>query len=219
MPILLMDCRNQTKHFNQSVNVLKVTSHIVISSAFSIPMMGLAPEGAFLFFLTSVLIDVDHLFFYCFHEKTISIPILKSSSIYKVWQYFGPRVQLFHNYETLIFTGMASWYNKGLFLPVFLGALFHLFCDQTASIHSARYLRIKTLTGDIIRYYKYLKTKNRGNEMTYMTQRRNTWWNHLRSHLPNLCFETAKLRYGILNLYPDIPIKSSEDTGNWNMPF
>lgn len=198
---------------------MKVTSHIAVGAVLSIPVMLVEPEGAILFFLTSILVDVDHLLFYCFHEKTISVPLLQSIEIHKKWPYFGPRVHVFHNYETLLFTAIAAWIFGGFFIPVFLGVLLHLFCDQASSIHSARYLRIKSLFGDIIRYIKYTISRQRGDEKDYMTHRRNTWWNHLRKRLPGYRFESAKTQYGILYLYPDIPIKTSEDSGNWNRFF
>lgn len=134
-------------------------------------------------FLSSVLIDLDHFLFYWFQEKEVSINVRQFLSDYRKWNYYGPRVQIFHNYEFVVFMGAIAFIYKGILLWSFAGVLLHLIYDQGESYYRFRYMRVKTLVGDVLRYKEYLDARRQGKEKEYMVNRRDSWRNHLRKSL------------------------------------
>jgi len=76
-------------------------------------------------------------------------------------------------------------------------------------------MRVRTLIGDTIRYQGYLRARRQGDEEEYMIDRRDTWWNHLRSSLSKERFREAENTCGILKIYPEMPINNSGNRGIW----
>ena len=76
-------------------------------------------------------------------------------------------------------------------------------------------MRVRTFVGDILRYRKYLQARRRSLEQEYMIERRDSWWNHLRSSLSKERFSKNEQHCGILEIYPEIPINKSIDGSTW----
>jgi hypothetical protein len=167
------------------------------------------------FFLSSMAIDLDHFLSYWFKEKAVSLNLRQFLSNYLKWDYYGPRVQIFHNYEFLVLVGAGAFQYKGIFLWVFAGVFLHLICDQAESYYRFRYMRVKTFVGDILRYKEYLNAKRQGREKEYMVKRRDSWRNHLRTSLSKEQFKKTENQCGIWEIYPEMPIDKLCDGEAW----
>jgi len=194
---------------------LRITHHTAIGALAAIPVYDWSITGAVALFLASVVIDVDHFIFYIFHEKNFSISVRKFLSVYRGWSYYGPRIHVLHNYELVALLGVLAWIYRGVLVYLFVGAFLHLVCDQMDSYRMFRYMRVGTLIGDTVRYQGYLRARRQGDEKEYMIDRRDTWWNHLRSSLSKERFREAENTCGILKIYPEMPINNSGNRGIW----
>jgi len=184
-----------------------------ISVAIPVSLWSIPWAGAF--FLSSVVIDVDHLLSYWFKEKKVSLGLREILSDYMKWDYYGPRVQVFHNYEFLVLVGTGAFQYKGILLWVFAGVFLHLICDQAESYYRFRYLRVKTFVGDILRYKEYLTAKRQDRVKEYMINRRDSWLNHLRTSLSKEQFKKTESQCGISEIYPEMPIDKLCDGEAW----
>jgi hypothetical protein len=198
---------------------LKITHHAVVGAVAALPLMKWSLPGAIGFWTTSILPDLDHFIFYCLHEKRIYFSLRKFLSAYKKWNYFGPRIHIFHNYEILLLGLIIAWLMDGLAVYLYGGLLFHLICDQVDTYRLFRYLRVKSLIGDLLRYRKYVRACEAGREQEFMIFRRDSWWNHLRCKLAPDRLEAAKRKCEILNIYPEQPIDAACDGGMWQKIF
>ena len=194
---------------------MKIRHHVVIGASVAIPISAWSIPGAVTFFLSSIVIDLDHFLFYWFREKEVSLNLRKFLSDYRKWSYYGPRVQIFHNYELVIFLGAIASIYKGILLCLFAGVLLHLICDQAESYYRFRYMRVKTLVGDILSYKGYLQARSQGREKEYMINRRDSWRNHLRSSLSKEQFKKTENQCGISEIYPEMSTDKSCDGGAW----
>lgn len=76
-------------------------------------------------------------------------------------------------------------------------------------------MRVRAFVGDILRYRAYLQARRKSKEQEYMIERRDSWWNHLKSSLSEERFRENERQCGILEIYPDIPINKSIDNSTW----
>lgn len=194
---------------------MKIRHHAVIGASVAIPISAWSIPGAVTFFLSSIVIDLDHFFFYWFQEREVLFHPQKFLSAYRKWSYYGPRIHIFHNCELVVILGAISWIYGGMTLYLFAGILMHLTCDQLESYHRFRYMRVKTLIGDVLRYKRYLRVRHEGGEKEYMIDRRDTWWNHLKRGLSKEQFRKTEHQCGILDIYPETPINKAGDGGSW----
>jgi hypothetical protein len=89
------------------------------------------PFNVLIVFLSSVLIDVDHYFYYVYKTKDWSL-----NNAYKKWKGFkqgnrdkeGEVIFIFHGIETIILFLLLMFVHK-IFLFVLVGILFHLLLD------------------------------------------------------------------------------------------
>ncbi len=200
---------------------MRVSQHTAIGMTAALPLLFVSPTGAGLQLAVTVLIDIDHLLFYLWHEK--KLPAAAPGGFirqYGQWQYFGPRVHLFHNYETLAgATLLACLTGHILAFCLLAGIGLHLACDQWADYHAFKFLRIKSFWGDLLRYGQYRAAKKAGREKEYMLHRRDTWHRHLSLNLLPEKKQAALHRCGILALYPEIAIDPNRDAGAWKIFF
>lgn len=200
--------------------IMRIAHHAALGAMVALPLAGRSPWGAAILFLSSVLIDIDHLVFYAFHERRLSFSDLKFLSAFSNWSYYGPRIMSFHNYETALLLGVCAWIVGGLFVFLFVGVLIHLVLDQMDGYVTFRHFRIKSIVGDIFRYREYMHALEQGKEKEFMVARRDSWWNHLRAHVPaESRLAASREKCGILSLYSDIPVNSLQDFGEWRRIF
>ena len=194
---------------------MKVNQHAAAGGAVAIILSRISVSGALVFWFSSVFIDMDHLLFYAAHEKKNAATSLKNVYAYRQWDYYGPRVHLFHNYETLVTLGYLAWVLGGGMLYLFLGVFFHLICDQAQTYWMYRFFRVRSLFGDIFRYAQYLKAKRRGRGREFIISWRDSWWGHLKRSLPNDLFNKRACTSSIFDLYPEVPIDKDAEAGSW----
>lgn len=194
---------------------MRVTHHAFIGASVAIPLSVWSIPGAVTFLFSSIVIDLDHFLFYWFQERKVLFHPGKFLSAYRKWSYYGPRIHIFHNYEFVVLLGACAWIYAGMSLYLFAGILMHLICDQLESYHRFRYMRVRTLIGDVLRYKGYLRVRHKGGEKEYMINRRDTWWNHLRIGLSREQFKKTERQCGIFDIYPESPINKADDTGSW----
>lgn len=194
---------------------MTIKQHAIIGGVLALPLGWLEPWGACLFWCANILIDVDHLAFYTVHEGRLPLPLKNMVKIYKTWDYFGPRVNFFHNYETLIITGVISWLTVGGFTFIFLGVFVHLIADQLETYTRFRFLRIRTCVGDLLRYGNYIKARNEGNEDEYMVGLRSSWKKYLKEVLSEKAYQKEKSTSKLLSLYQDVPDNADVDVSIW----
>jgi hypothetical protein len=198
---------------------LKIAHHAVIGAVVALPLVKLSLPGAICFWATSILPDIDHFIFYCLHEKRTWFLLRKFLSAYKNWDYFGPRIHIFHNYELLIFGLIIAGQTGGLVFYCYGGLLLHLVCDQVDTYRLFRYLRVKSFIGDILRYREYVRACHAGREQEFMIFRRDSWWNHLHSKLAPDQLNAAKCKCDILGIYPEQPRNTAVDSSVWQKIF
>ena len=198
---------------------MKIAHHAVIGAVAALPLVKWSLPGAIGFWVTSILPDLDHFIFYCLHEKRIYFSLRKFKSRYKNWDYFGPRVHVFHNYELLTLSLIIAVQTGSLGLYLFGGLLLHLVCDQVDTYRLFRYLRVKSLIGDILRYRKYVRACQAGREQEFMIFRRDSWCNHLHSKLSSCQLNVIKCKCDILGIYPEQPISTVADSSEWQKIF
>jgi hypothetical protein len=198
---------------------LKVFQHAVIGTAVALPIMFFSAAGSVFFFAATVLADIDHLIFYAFQRSKGHSSFRTVLFGYEKWDYFGPRIHVLHNYEALILSGAFSLYETGVSLYLFAGLCLHLICDQVDTYSKFRYLRVKTLIGDILRFRKYIRAVNTGQEKQYLIARRDSWRRHLESRLSPEQLEDVSSSCDILNIYPEIAIHKEIDHNEWKKVF
>ena len=113
---------------------MKPHFHILFSALVSAGLffLGKGPWFITLFFLSSVLIDIDHYFYYIFKKKNLNL--IKA---YKFFKKPKEGIYLFHTLEfllifavlTLLFTFIWNFSFSFIFWPVFFGLLFHDLID------------------------------------------------------------------------------------------
>jgi len=194
---------------------VKVNQHAAAGGVVAIVLSHISVSGALVFWFSNVFIDMDHLLFYAAHEKKSGAISLKDVFAYGQWDYYGPRVNLFHNYETLVMLGYLAWVLGEVMLYLFWGVFFHLICDQAQTYWMYRFFRVRSLFGDIFRYAQYLKAKRWGRGREFMIFWRDSWWGHLSLSLPDDLFKKRACACGIFNLYPDIPIDKDVGAVSW----
>lgn len=194
---------------------MKIRDHAVTGVSVAIPVSIWSIPWAAALFLSSVAIDLDHFLFYWFQEKEVSLNLRQFLSDYRKWDYYGPRVQIFHNYEFVVFLGAIAFIYKGVLLWFFAGVFLHLICDQAESYYRFRYMRVKTFVGDILRYKEYLNAKRQGREKEYMVNRRDSWRNHLRTSLSKEQFKKTESQCGISEIYSEMPMDKLCDGEAW----
>lgn len=194
---------------------MRVKHHFFIGLVLAAPIMVKAPAGAVTFFMVSFLLDVDHYIFFIFHEKYFILSPLKTMDLYKEWNYFGPRVHFFHNYETLFLVGLCWGRYGGVYRYLLLGVLLHLICDFIPTYHRFHFNRIRSLIGDIFRYRRYLQACKQGREKEFMLLWRNSWWAHLLIFFSVDTVEKIQGECGVLQLYEDVPLNGEVDSVIW----
>ena len=195
---------------------VKIIQHATIGCILALPVSAWSFSGALGFIAASILVDVDHFIFYSFQTRRLPWPGLEMESAYQRWSYYGPRVLVLHNYEALLFSGIVAAAFGGFSAYVFAGFLLHLLLDQVSGYALFRYLRVKTLTGDVLRYLRYLEASRSGREREYMLARRDSWQNHLCSLIPDRAkLESVLGTCGILSLFPDVPIDPAQKSAEW----
>jgi hypothetical protein len=185
---------------------LRISHHVVIGAVVALPLAKWSLPGAIGFWVTSILPDIDHFIFYCLHEKRTCYSLQKILSVYKNWGYFGPRIHIFHNYEWLILGLIIASQTGGFGFYLYGGLVLHLVCDQVDTYRLFRYLRVKSLIGDILRYREYVRA-------------RDSWWNHLHNKLPPDELNAAKCICDIFSTYPEQPINTAADSSMWQKKF
>lgn len=198
---------------------MKIAHHAVIGAAAALPIVKWSLPGAIGFWAISILPDIDHFIFYCLHEKKACFSLRKFITAYKNWDYFGPRIHIFHNYELLILGLIICSMTGGLVIYLYGGLLLHLICDQVDTYRLFRYLRVKSLTGDILRYREYVRACQADREQEFMIFRRDSWWNHLHSKLSPDQLEATKSKCDILRLYSEQPKCAAADSSEWQKIF
>jgi len=197
-----------------------IARHATWGVLFAIP----AAIGSFgkagLMVLVTTLLDVDHVLFFSYHNRRLPWSDPELLRTYREWTYFGPRVLIFHNYETLFLLGVGAAMLGGPVVYAFAGVLLHLSLDQYASYKAFRYLRVRTLAGDLVRYMEYRRAVRAGKEREYMLHRRDSWWCHLQSHLS----DAEQLRKildagGILAWASDVPLGTKASARQWKGIF
>lgn len=198
---------------------VKVNQHAAAGGVAAIVLSQISVSGALVFWFSNVFVDMDHLLFYAAHEKKKVAINLKDVSAYGRWEYCGPRVNFFHNYETLVVLGYLAWGMGGSMRYLFWGVFFHLICDQAQTYWMYRFFRVRSLFGDIFRYVQFLKAKRRGRCREFMIFWRDSWWGHLKRSLPDDLFKKKVCACCIFDLYPDIPIDKDAGVGSWSKWF
>lgn len=198
---------------------MKIAHHAFIGAFSALPLVKWSLSGAICFWATSMLPDIDHFIFYFLHEKRTCFSLRKFISAYKNWGYFGPRIHILHNYELLILGLIVALQTGDLGFYLYGGLLLHLACDQVDTYRLFRYLRVKSLIGDILRYREYARARQAGRELEFMIIRRDSWWNHLHSKLSPDQLNEAKCKCDILRIYPEQPIGTAGDSSVWQKIF
>lgn len=199
---------------------MKVSQHALIGAAAAFPVGMHSIENALILFAASVLVDADHLVFYWVQEKANLKKLVKVVGAYEEWDYYGPRIHVFHSYEVVLATILWAWFaHSSLAYCVLAGLSLHLLCDQIHSYSCQRYIRVKTLFGDVVRYWEYRRALAEGRLRDYMLDRRDTWYNHLVQSFPGHKRTAAVKKCGILSLYPDVPIDTGKGTREWKRLF
>ena len=111
---------------------------------------------AMLFFLTNVLVDVDHVISMSILDKTLNLR--KIFNTFKEINYNGLKRYheklfcIFHTVEFLIIIGVMSYYFS-IFVPIFYGLVFHVVTD-VITVGRGKRKRIFFSTFYIIKYLK-----------------------------------------------------------------
>lgn len=198
---------------------MKTIHHTAIGALIAVPTSMVSPSGALSFLAATILADMDHLFFYVFHERKLPPTAFARAKVYRQWQYFGPRIHVFHNYEMLSVLAFTAWVFGGTWFYIFAGMMVHALLDQIETKYQFGFLRIRSLIGDIIRYLEYLRICRRGGEEQYMIHRRDSWKNHLKKAVPKHRLHQAEAACEILRLYPDVPHDVHADSRQWMRLF
>ncbi|MBU0482274.1 MAG: hypothetical protein KKG47_14360 [Proteobacteria bacterium] len=194
---------------------MTVKEHLYVGAVASIPATICSSPKSVVLIITSVLIDADHYFFYMIHEKRILLNPNVFMKEHSNWEYFGPRIHLFHNYDTAILSLLAAIHFSGIWWFIGAGIWLHLICDQVATYRKYRFMRIRSLLGDLIRYCKYLKATARGQQNEFMLNWRNTWINHIIKSFPEKSYQDIMSHCQLSDKYTEEPIKHSDDLGSW----
>ncbi len=194
---------------------MKLLPHATAGAILSVPVFVWSPSGALIAFLSTTLIDIDHLLFYSLHTGRIPLAPPGPVSAYKKWSYFGPRVQLLHNYETLLVISALAWFYGGLFVYAFLGIAIHLIMDQAEGYSRYRFFRIRSLAGDFFRYRSYRKALRAGSEKEYLVAWRDDWLGHLRHVFGEEKGSEIGEKCGIFNTYKETGIDMSKTGATW----
>lgn len=198
---------------------MKIFQHAVIGTAAAVPILFFSASGSVLFFAATVLTDIDHLVFYAFQKSRRHSSLRTILFGYEKWEYFGPRIHVLHNYEALILSGAFYLYETRVALCLFAGLCLHLICDQVDTYLKFRYLRVRSLIGDILRFRKYIRAVDTGQEKQYMIARRDSWRRHLESKLSPEQLEDVSGTCEILNIYPEIAVQKEIDHSEWKKVF
>lgn len=195
---------------------MKLSTHIFTAAAISIPILYQSMYGASVFFLSAVMIDIDHYIFFSIHNRIYSLNIFMVIRSYKKWSYYGPRVMFFHNYELIILCAVIAYSYGDIYWYMVAGCIFHLSCDQIGTWINFKFMRIRTLTFDLIRYIEYRTAKKKHLEKKYMIEMRDSWISHLKHNLSEQKFNNSIDKCRIFHLYPEVPIKESTNTRYWS---
>ncbi len=198
---------------------MTVKNHIYIGTAAAAPLSVISPSGSLLFLCVSLLVDIDHFLFFTWHQKKIILNPKSFIRTHEDWDYFGPRIHLFHNYETILIAILSAFVNGDIWLYFAGGIVFHLICDQVSTFHKYRFLRIRSLIGDFIRYRQYLCATRKGQEKKFIVAWRNTWINHIINAFPEKSPSQISTECAIMKTYPDKPFIASDDFGTWRSVF
>jgi len=131
--------------------------HILIGAIFSLLLFfffKLSFTYSFLFFLSSVLIDVDHYFYYIFNNRNLSLSKAYRFFVNSEKKWFKLSIEerkkykrtifYFHGIEFLIpFTILSFIFN--IFLPILFGFLLHIAVDLIELYYYHEPLYSKTL--------------------------------------------------------------------------
>lgn len=109
---------------------MKIYQHIIFSIIFLLILYPFFSYYSFIPFIASLLIDIDHYFYYIKTKKSLNI---KSCYTFfgKFEKYEGPIIfflAIFHTYEFLIIMIILSFFNEILAL-ITVGLIFHLILD------------------------------------------------------------------------------------------
>ena len=122
---------------------MKPPFHIIFSLIASLILffLNLEPLLILLFFLSAVLIDADHYFFYIIRKKDLNFM--------RAYKYFKkPRISvyIFHTIEFFLLLLILSLFFN-FFWPIFFGCLFHIILDLTYELTQKhkKYKRIYSL--------------------------------------------------------------------------
>ncbi len=142
--------------------------HIVLGFIFSIILFFIFPKfgffEAFLVFLASFLIDLDHYIFYVFKKKNFNpkkavrwffkkIDLQKKISSNKRKDYYTGFYFL-HGFESLVVTFILGIFVSKLFFMVFIGFVFHLALDYIEQIHNKKRVDKISSIYDFIKFKK-----------------------------------------------------------------
>ncbi|MBF0621031.1 MAG: hypothetical protein HQL54_03815 [Magnetococcales bacterium] len=197
--------------------MMQAKQHLAVGMIGALPiLMWSSSTEAAVFIAASVLIDSDHILFQWFHSRKIT-PLNHLIKSYVTWDYFGPRILIFHNYETLVFLACYAVYSEiFLFYYVFLAVFLHLFLDQIGNYLTFRVFRIRTLLGDIVRYQRYLSARNAGKEREFLIARRDSWINYVLGRFSDKNLDEKSPYLGGIQLtYPEQPINKSKKDSEW----
>ena len=134
-------------------------SHIILGAVFSVILflfLGVSSINAFLVFLSSVFIDIDHYLFYIFRKKDFNLTRACRWHIC-MGDYHKPIMQIFHSVE-FIFLVLAISLIFPAFVFIFLGLLFHSILDILEMVHkknlkTREFFFTRYLLGDRRKYF------------------------------------------------------------------
>ncbi len=193
---------------------MRLEQHAAIGSAVALPLAFYSPAMAAALLASTVLIDVDHLLFYVALTRRVPTSPRAAVADYQRWKYYGPRVMIFHNYETMIAVGLCAWATNGILVAVLGGVLLHMLLDQVPGFLRHRFLRVRTLVGDVARYREYTRAVRAGREEDFMVSYRDSWWGHLRQSMTENEARGVSSACGILGTHPERPLRAG-DGGRW----
>jgi len=139
--------------------------HVLFGFLFSVFLLILFPETGIinvsLLFLSSILIDIDHYFFYVYEKRGFNLRKAYDYFIEhkKKWEEFGkstnynlpPAFFIFHGLEVLLLLFALSFFFKPLYF-VFIGFSFHIFLDLIEqAVYSSKYQKISAVN-DFLNY-------------------------------------------------------------------
>ena len=111
-----------------------ITKHIVIGIPFSLVLLYLFKDIQFsiLFFISSVLIDIDHPISMAILDKTINIHkifnTLKEINYNGLKNYEEKLFCIFHTVEFMLVLALMSFYFA-ILIPILFGIIFHVIID------------------------------------------------------------------------------------------